>query len=135
MLLLSFSNTKMNQRFNIRSISISDDWSYRRQIHCLSMVTHARRHHHGGFLYKVFILIALCQTSLGISPSSSISSILLASSSPFDNDYLEDDVENEYMPMDYFKERLEPNRILVSIMYALRILLIRPSYNIRLSKS
>ena len=87
------------------------------------MVTYARRPQHGGVLYKVFILITVSQTILGISPSSSISSILLASSFPFDNDSWEDDAENEYTSMDYFQKGIEPNRKLVSIMFTLKTLL------------
>ena len=83
------------------------------------MVTPTCRYHHEGILYKVLILIAVSQTSLGISPSSSISSILLASSSPFDDDYLENHAENEYTSMDYFEEQPVQNQILVSILFAL----------------
>ena len=91
------------------------------------MVTNDVTLHHGGVLYKAFILITVSQTILGISPSSYISSILLASSSPFDDDSLEDDAEKDYTPMDYFQEGLEPNRILVSIIFTLKNLLIRQS--------
>ena len=85
-----------------------------------SMEALIRRCHHEEFLlYKVLILITVSQTSLGISPSSSISSILVASRSPFDDYYLEDDIENEFTPMDYSEEEHEPNQIWVSIGFAL----------------